>query len=70
MNYNEKFCFVKQMDETDCGAACLAIISKYHGKSISIARIRNLAGTDTQGTSAKGIGVNAVKEAIVAEINI
>lgn len=43
------------MDETDCGAACLAIISKYHGKSISIARIRNLAGTDTQGTSAKGI---------------
>ena len=55
MNYNEKFCFVRQLDETDCGAACIAIISKYYGKSISIARIRNLAGTDSTGTNARGI---------------
>lgn len=55
MNYNEKFCFVKQLDESDCGAACVAIIAKYYGKSISISKIRNLAGTDSQGTSAKGI---------------
>lgn len=55
MNYNEKFCFVKQLDESDCGAACVAIIAKYYGKSISIAKIRNLAGTDSKGTSAKGI---------------
>ncbi len=55
MNYNEKFCFVKQLDESDCGAACIAIIAKYYGKSISIAKIRNLAGTDSKGTSAKGI---------------
>ena len=55
MNYNEKFCFVKQLDETDCGAACIAIIAKYHGKSISVTKIRNLAGTDSQGTSARGI---------------
>lgn len=55
MNYNEKFCFVKQLDETDCGAACIAIVAKYHGKSISVTKIRNLAGTDSQGTSARGI---------------
>ncbi len=55
MDYNEKFCFVKQLDETDCGAACIAIIAKYHGKSISVTRIRNLAGTDSLGTTAKGI---------------
>lgn len=55
MNYNEKFCFVRQLDESDCGAACVAIVAKYYGKSISISKIRNLAGTDSQGTSAKGI---------------
>ncbi len=55
MNYNEKFCFVRQLDESDCGAACVAIVAKYYGKSISISKIRNLAGTDSQGTSAKGM---------------
>lgn len=50
-----KYCLVKQQDETDCGAACLATIAKYYGKRISITKIRNLAGTDTKGTSGKGI---------------
>lgn len=60
MNYNERFCFVKQLDETDCGAACIATVSKYYGKNISVAKIRELAGTDSKGTSAKGI-VKAAK---------
>ena len=46
---------VKQQDETDCGAACIATVAKSYGKRISIPKIRNLAGTDTKGTSAKGI---------------
>lgn len=46
---------IKQQDETDCGAACIAGIAKYYGKRVSINRLRNLAGTDTKGTSAKGI---------------
>ena len=46
---------VKQQDETDCGAACIATIAKYYGKRISITKIRNIAGTDTKGTSGKGI---------------
>lgn len=44
---------VKQQDETDCGAACIATIAKYYGKRISITKIRNIAGTDTKGTSGK-----------------
>ena len=46
---------VKQQDETDCGAACIPTVAKSYGKRISIPKIRNLAGTDTKGTSAKGI---------------
>lgn len=46
---------IKQQDESDCGAACIATIARFYGKKISISKIRNIAGTDIQGTSAKGI---------------
>ena len=47
--------FVKQQDEEDCAAACLSTIARFYGKKSSITRIRNYAGTDKKGTSAKGI---------------
>jgi len=40
---------------TDCGAACLATVSKQYGLKIPIARIREVAGTDKQGTNAYGV---------------
>lgn len=40
---------------TDCGAACLATIAKQNGYSISISKIREVAGTDKQGTNAYGV---------------
>ena len=46
---------VKQHDSTDCGAACLATISKYYGLRLSISKIREVAGTDKQGTNVYGI---------------
>lgn len=46
---------IRQYDMTDCGAACLATISKTHGLKTSIAKIREIAGTDSDGTSALGI---------------
>lgn len=51
----KKYVLVKQHDETDCGAACLASIAKYYGKRVSISRIRYFAGTDCFGTSGFGI---------------
>lgn len=51
----KKYVLVKQHDETDCGAACLASIAKYYGKRISISRIRYFAGTDCFGTSGFGL---------------
>lgn len=50
-----KYCFVRQHDITDCGAACLATISKHYGYHTSIAKIREIAGTDKQGTNGTGI---------------
>ena len=46
---------VKQHDITDCGAACLATISKQNRYRISISKIREVAGTDRQGTNAFGV---------------
>ena len=50
-----KYYCIKQHDITDCGAACLATISKQYGLQTSITRIRRIAGTDKQGTNAYGM---------------
>ncbi len=45
----------KQFDESDCGAACLAMVSSAFGSKWSIARIREAAGTDRHGTNLNGL---------------
>ena len=52
--FKRYFC-IKQHDLKDCGCACLATISKQYGLKISISKIREVSGTDKQGTSAYGI---------------
>ena len=51
----KKYHCIKQHDITDCGAACLATISKQYGLKIPITKIREVAGTDKQGTNALGM---------------
>ena len=58
--FNKYYC-IKQKELKDCGCACLATISKQYGLKIPIYKIRELAKTDKQGTSVKGI-VEAAKE--------
>lgn len=74
-----KYYCIKQHDITDCGAACLATISKQNGYKIGITKIREVAGTDKQGTNAYGVikaaeqlgfsakGVKGDKEAFFSE---
>ncbi|MFN6593110.1 peptidase domain-containing ABC transporter [Bacillus sp. TD10] len=50
-----KFKFIQQSDLKDCGPACLAMISRHYGLSISIAKIREIAGTDLNGTNVQGL---------------
>ena len=46
-----KFPFYRQPDAKDCGPTCLKIIAKYHGKTISIRRLRDLTETTRQGSN-------------------
>ena len=50
-----KYYCIKQHDITDCGAACLATICRQNGYKIGISKIREVAGTDKQGTNAYGV---------------
>jgi ATP-binding cassette subfamily B protein len=43
------------MDETDCGAAVLATIARHYGMTLSVQVIRDLAGTDRNGTNLLGL---------------
>lgn len=62
-----KYYCVKQHDMTDCGAACLATICKQNGYKIGITKIREAAGTDTQGTNAYGMVLAAEKLGFTAK---
>ncbi|ERT04546.1 ABC transporter family protein [Lyngbya aestuarii BL J] len=46
---------VEQQSSSDCGAACLATIGQYWGKTWSLNRLRNLAGVGRSGASLKGL---------------
>jgi len=50
-----RFPFVRQIDEMDCGAAALGMICRHFGRKVSLARIRRLCFTSTDGTSLKAI---------------
>ena len=49
----------QQLDITDCGAACLAMVASHFGKNLSISEIRNKAGTDIIGTNVNGMLIAA-----------
>src|SRR5215471_20774929 len=46
---------ILQIDEMDCGAACLAMICRHFGRKVSLPRIRQLCHTAHDGTSLKAI---------------
>ncbi len=53
--FKKRYYCIKQHDITDCGAACLATICKQYGLKMPISKIREVAGTDKQGTNAYGV---------------
>ncbi len=44
-----------QLSETDCGAACLAMILRYYGKHVSINRLRDLANVSREGATLHSV---------------
>src|ERR1051326_4217944 len=62
LNYNNltlekkiKKIFVRQQDRSDCGVACLASVIKYHGGAATLEKLRELSGTNKQGTTLLGL---------------
>ena len=53
---------IRQHDVTDCGPAALAMVASYYGKRLSVARLRESAGTDLHGTNLAGL-CNAADQA-------
>jgi HlyB family type I secretion system ABC transporter len=50
-----RFPHLWQIDEMDCGATSLAIVCRYYGRAISLARIRQLVHTALDGASLRAI---------------
>ncbi|NOT59798.1 MAG: cyclic nucleotide-binding domain-containing protein, partial [Acidobacteria bacterium] len=44
-----------QLSETDCGAACLAMMLRFYGKHVSINRLRELANVGREGASLHNV---------------
>ena len=57
---------IMQIDEMDCGAACLGMICRHFGRKVSLARIRQLCHTATDGTSLKAISRAATELGLAA----
>jgi ATP-binding cassette subfamily B protein len=58
---NKKFCHLQQPDAMDCGAACLAMLSKHYGKTYTIQRLREMCSASRAGVSMLGISDAAEK---------
>jgi ABC-type bacteriocin/lantibiotic exporter with double-glycine peptidase domain/CRP-like cAMP-binding protein len=50
-----QFPIVNQIDETDCGVACLAMVAKWHGIEVPISSLRDAIGTTVSGASLRAI---------------
>ncbi len=50
-----RFAFVRQHDQSDCGAAALAMIAQHHRIALTLEQARQLAGTDRVGTTLLGL---------------
>ncbi len=50
-----RFPHVRQLDEMDCGAACVAMICRHFGREVAPSHIRMAVGTGADGTSLRGL---------------
>lgn len=47
--------FVRQLDQTDCGVACLLSVIRFYGGDVSRERLREQSGTSIEGTTLMGL---------------
>ncbi|RUS98523.1 peptidase C39 [Dulcicalothrix desertica PCC 7102] len=54
-SFVHRYPFFAQQSSSDCGAACLVMVSRYWGKSFSVNRLRDIANVDRDGASLRGL---------------
>ncbi len=54
-----KYPALMQLSETDCGAACTAMIMRYYGKHVSINRLRDLVNVSRDGATLYSVAEGA-----------
>ncbi|MEW6498922.1 MAG: peptidase domain-containing ABC transporter, partial [Cyanobacteriota bacterium] len=54
-----RYPFFAQQSASDCGAACLVMVSRYWGKRFSANRLRDSANVDRNGASLRGLAAAA-----------
>ncbi|MEO1418183.1 MAG: peptidase domain-containing ABC transporter [Bacteroidota bacterium] len=52
-NLISSFPFVRQQEASDCGPACIKMIAKHHGRSVSMTKMREYCQTGRRGSSIK-----------------
>ncbi|MBE9009691.1 peptidase domain-containing ABC transporter [Pseudanabaenaceae cyanobacterium LEGE 13415] len=52
---SRRYPFFAQQSASDCGAACLVMIARYWGRSISVNYLREIANVDRNGASLRGL---------------
>ncbi|AFZ55765.1 peptidase domain-containing ABC transporter [Anabaena cylindrica FACHB-243] len=56
---HKRYPFLEQQSASDCGAACLVMISRYWGKNFSINRLRDLSNVNRAGASMRSLSTAA-----------
>lgn len=51
----KRFPLIQQAEEMDCGAACLAMISKHYGIPITLGKLREMANVTLQGATMESL---------------
>ncbi|MEQ9234027.1 ABC transporter transmembrane domain-containing protein [Coleofasciculus sp. E2-BRE-01] len=54
-----RYPYFAQQSASDCGAACLVMVSRYWGKRFSLNRLRDIANVDHNGASLRGLSAAA-----------
>ncbi len=47
--------FYQQPDHMDCGPTCLRMVAKYHGRAVSLPKLRALSETTRTGSNLHNI---------------
>lgn len=59
--------FVRQLEQSDCGVACLASLIRFYGGHFKLQALREVSGTTRQGTTVLGLVQGGEKSGVLVE---